>query len=118
MNTIFKAIQTSFDLLDKRVSRESLMSTIEYMLKIANEITCNVESCQIKKSGNENVSIDINCERTKAHLTINVCGNQVSYIGTGPDKNDNIKTVNTHYYSINQEVIEWIRRNKIKTKKI
>lgn len=109
MNTLWKVIQKSFDLLDqKETKKSSFMTALEYMLKIADKIDYDVAGCNI--SSDKNGDIIITFKTKKSELVIKA-NQRISYDGTGPHKEDEIKTINTESYYIRGEILEWIKRN-------
>ncbi len=110
MNIFFKEIQKSFDLLDqKKAKQSSLMTAWEYMLKIAKKSEHETEICTININQEGNIVIVIASK--KATLTIIANDSHISYTGTGPQKEDQICTINSEGYSVHNEVLEWIKRN-------
>lgn len=114
MNTFFKEIQKSFDLLDDTKTKKiSFMTALEYMLKIADKSEHETETCTI--TNNEAGEILIVLKTKRSQLTISA-NSRISYIGTGPCEEDRIHTINTESYHVNDEVLQWIRRNAKKKK--
>ncbi|MEI6672825.1 MAG: hypothetical protein WCL02_05895 [bacterium] len=119
MNTIFKTIQNSFDLLDLKknwdskgaspIDKEIYIQAIQYILKIMMNIEGDTKEFEINACPDG--SIDINFRIQKAHLNINVNKNGVSYEGKGPHKNDTMKTINSSSGCVSSNVIDWLNRN-------
>lgn len=119
MNTIFKKIQESFDLLDLQknwdgigaspVDKMIYIEAVQYMLKIAMNIDKDVQDLKIEACPDG--SIDINFQTLKAHLNINVNKNGISYEATGSNKEDEMKIINSSYGCVSSNVIEWLNRN-------
>lgn len=114
MNTIFKAIQKSFDLLDQQptVNQSAYMKALEYMLKIADKVDHKVNECTIHTDKDGSIIININGKNT--NLCIQANDNGISYEGTGPHKDDKIRVINSNSYYVNDKVIEWLKRNRKK----
>lgn len=113
MNIFFKEIQKSFDLLDqKKAKQSSLMTALECMLKIADKSEYETEECSI--TADKNMDIVIALRTGNALLTITANNNGISYMGTGPKKKDRICTINSKGYSVQNEVLEWVQRNRKK----
>lgn len=113
MNIFFKEIQKSFDLLDqKKVKQSSFMKALKYMLKIADKSEYETEEFTI--TADKNMDTVIALRTGNALLTITVDNNGISYMGTGPQKEDRICTINNEGYSVQNEVLEWVQRNRKK----
>lgn len=114
MNTFYKEIQKSFDLLDNpKTKKDFFLTGLEFMLKIANQSKHETETCTITK--NEAGEILIVLKTKESQLTISA-NSRISYIGTGPCEEDRIQVLNTESYYVSDEVLQWIRRNSKKNK--
>jgi hypothetical protein len=112
MNTLWKTIQKSFDLLDQKETKQSsFITALEYMLKIANKINYDVADCNISSDKNGDIIITFKTEKSKLVITAN---QRISYDGTGPHKEDKIKTFNTESYYVSENIFDWLNRNRKK----
>lgn len=110
MNIFFKEIRSSFELLDKKRTKQlSFVMAIEYMLKIANESKYQTESCFIGANEDGDIIIILTSKTAALKITVN---DRISYTGKGPKKEDEICVINSEGYSVSQEVLTWIERNK------
>jgi hypothetical protein len=122
MNSIFKAIQKSFDLLDLKknwdnagaqpMNVKTYLKALEFMTKVVNSIECDIE-CEIFLHPKGYIGVKF--INGNANLLITINENGVSYVGTGPKKSDTIKVINSATYYVSSDVIKWINKNRKKS---
>ncbi len=119
MNNLFKSIQKSFDLLDRKknwdgkggqpTKKSSFMKALEYLLKIAKDFENELPDCSIDTDRKGDIIATFRAK--DAELSIEANQNGISFTGKGPHKDDAIRTINSESYYVSSQVTEWLKRN-------
>lgn len=115
MNIYYQAIEKSFVLLrQEQVKESSFGQALECMVNIVTRSSHEVENCTFTADEEQNVIISLSTK--DAVLTITAHDHGITYIGKGPKKEDNFKSINNRSYITSSSVLDWIKKNKIEKK--
>ena len=110
MNIYYQAIEKSFVLLrQEQVKESSFRKALECMVNIVTRSSHEVENCTFTTDEEQNVIISLSTK--DAVLTITAHDYGITYIGKGPKKEDNFKSINNRSYETSSSVLDWIKKN-------